>query len=203
MEILKKTRKIFDQKGYRFFDNGKPFNLNIIGVRSDERVAGKFDDSIMVLYRDQIRDWRVFVAPLTTDPGSFYLRKPLNPNGTLIMLEGQYTGVYKKGIHGRTWTSGGYPALEQCGDISYVRDANRDNILDIDKDNVITGNFKTNIHRAYKNKVAEFIWKWSAGCQVLQDPKDFDELMKLVDNSLLFGYPNKFSYTLLNQKDFE
>lgn len=89
--------------------------------------------------------------------------------------------------------------------MTYVRDADRDNVLDFelmnDPKKIITGIFKTNIHRANEDYESIQVDKWSAGCQVIADPIDFAMLMNLCDKaSMLYG--NKFSYTLLENKDF-
>jgi len=39
-------------KGYRVFENARGFDLNIIGVRSNERRANHFDDWMTVSYRE-------------------------------------------------------------------------------------------------------------------------------------------------------
>ena len=46
-----------------------------------------------------------------------------------------------------------------------------------------------------------YINKFSAGCQVFKDPKDFDELMKLCEVSLKYFPKGKFSYALIEGND--
>jgi len=46
------------------------------------------------------------------------------------------------------------------------------------------------------------VGKWSAGCQVLQDPDHFKFLLTLCDRASV-KYGNKFSYTLLEEADFK
>lgn len=192
----------FAKKGYKFFGDPMPFDLNIVGIRADDRVAGKFDDLVGVLCYDSKIVWREYWFPATVDSGDFYLRKPLHKDGTAVMLEGQYRGAYKLGIHGRTWASGGYEALEQVSPMRYVRDGNLDNKIDTDG-RVFEAVLKTNIHRAYPNKVAEFIGKYSAGCQVIQNPADFEILLALCRQSVAIGFPNSFTYTLLNERELQ
>lgn len=48
--MLDKLRKACEAKGYRFFEEGD-FNLNIIGVRSDNPIPDKFDDVIYLCYK--------------------------------------------------------------------------------------------------------------------------------------------------------
>lgn len=210
--LVPKIKALYQKRGYTFFTG--PWNLNIIGIRSRVRTPDEFDDLIGIVYElagNEVAIW--FRA--TVDSGKFYLQQPLSPNGTAILLPGQYRGVYKKGIHGRTWASGGYPALEQAEPMLYFRDNNRDAILDIpesifeahvlaghiEKGLVIRDNIKSNIHRAAGNSVVEFVGKYSAACQVIQSPRDFNSFMRIIDSALENGHPNRFTYTLLHEED--
>ena len=191
------------EKRYRVFSGGK-FDLNIVGVRSRNSKSDSFDDILCVLYKDNNNDWVLEKFACTTDPGKYWLTNPLNRTGTLIMAPGQVRGAFKIGIHGR---SGQYPykALEQIKPMFYVRDNNKDSLLDFDlledKANWIRGVFKTNIHRASKWKTLLGIGKYSAGCQVVQSPKDFNRLMELCELQVRNGHGDTFTYTLLNEND--
>ena len=195
--------RVLGKKGYKSFIRGK-YNLNIVGVRSHNSESDMFDDAMCVVFQDDDGKWRIRQYKCTTDPGKHWLLNPLNVNGTLIMKPGQYRGAYKIGIHGR---SGRYPykALEQAKPMEYVRDNNKNNKLDFslfeEDKNIIEGIFKTNIHRASKWKSTYNVNKYSAGCQVLQDPNDFNEFMALCDKQLKYGHGNSFTYTLLEEKD--
>ena len=111
------------KKGYAFFDRNKPYNLNIIGVRRVENaVPNTFDDTIVVIYRDGAKQWQVFTADITTDPGRYWLMNPSNVNGTAILVPNQYRGVYKKDLH-----QGKYEALcQRGGEVEVYRDGDRD-----------------------------------------------------------------------------
>lgn len=199
-QLGKDVQNAMKRKGYAFFDNFKPYNLNIVGIRSKCRNSGKFDDKIGVIYRNNSGAMVDVWFPATTDSGTFYLRNPLNKRGTAILLAGQYRGAYKLGIHGRSRPSGGYLALEQKGLMKYVRDNNRDDILDFSGVPFLD-NIKSNLHRAHPNKIVDFIYKYSASCQVIQNPEDFDQLILIVRKSLRKGFTNSFTYTLLNETD--
>jgi hypothetical protein len=175
--------------------------LNIFGIRDTCFAEDTFNDYIAVAYEDDLCQFKVDLYKGTTDPAIHYLRSPLNKNGPIIMLEGQYRGCYKIGIHGRT---GNFPyeALEQIGGMEYVRDNNKDNVLDIDPSKKIKGVFKTNLHRCSRHKIVRYIGLYSAGCQVIQNPKHFDELMVTAKRQVSLGWGDKFSYTLFNIKDF-
>ena len=191
-------KRLYKKKKYKFCTG--TYNLNIFGIRDLCSEKDTFNDFVGVAYEDDLCQKKVDLYPSTTDPGLHYLRNPLNKDGTIIMLEGQYKACYKLGIHGRT---GLYPykALEQCGSMDYVRDNNKDDKYDIDISKKITGVFKTNLHRCSKWKIVRYIGRYSAGCQVVQDPKHFDELMVTATRQQSLGFGDKFSYTLFNIKD--
>lgn len=207
---LQKIKDIFAKKGYTFFEKGV-YNLNIIGVRSKNNQSNSFDDVLLVAYVDENLNWVLKQFSCTTDPGLHYLANPLDKNGTLILLPGQYIGAYALGIHGRSRPLAlQYEAFEQVRPMRYVRDNNRNSILDFhlasDVKNIIVGNFKTNIHRASKSwlsKTKRFfnIGPYSAGCQVVQYEDDFATLMKIGRTARRIR-GNSFSYTLLTEDDF-
>ena len=185
------------RKGYRFFKG--VYNLNIIGVRSKESVkqSNKFDDAIIVCWgidseRTGIPNKLIFAA--TTDPGIKSLKAPMNAKGTAILVPGQYKGSHTIGFH-----QGKYEALVQCAPVKVYRDANKDNILDTDKRTIDTGMFGINIHKAGIASV--IVDGWSAGCQVLAIEKDYAVFMDLCRKQKLAGYGDKFTYTLLEEKD--
>lgn len=196
--------KAIEAKGYIIFTKGD-YNLNIIGIRSKNSKSDEFDDMIYVFYKYQ-NQWFIESFPCTTDPGKHWLLNPLNKNGTIIMVPGQYRGAYEIGMHGR---SGKYPytALEQIKPIDYVRDNNKDIKLDFDlysdSSNIFSDIAKTNIHRASSWKLLLGIGKYSAGCQVIQDPKKFDRFMELCELQKAHGNGNSFTYTLLEERDIE
>ena len=69
-----------------------------------------------------------------------------------------------------------------------------------DRDSIQDGYFGINIHRSSAYKPSTYINKYSAGCQVFQDPDDFDEFMEICKKAAeVWG--NKFTYTLLESKD--
>ena len=60
--------------------------------------------------------------------------------------------------------------------------------------------FGINIHRTDPYNAAKYINSWSAGCQVINNPKDFKSFMDIVEQSRKI-YGNKFTYTLIEEKD--
>lgn len=199
--IAEKAKKAMKKKGYIFFEKGM-FNVNIIGIRSSERRSNKFDDTMLLIYLNKKKEWEVQSAVITSDPGEKYLIQPMNKKGTAILVPDQYRGVYKVDIHARSNTKFAHEALcQRGGKLKVWRDNNRDKILDHDPETVDEGWFGINIHRS-KNGEASYVGSYSAGCQVFKNSTDFKLFMSAVKKSAEL-YGNSFSYTLLEEKDFE
>lgn len=202
---LEKLRSVILGKGYRFFQGGQ-YNLNIVGIRTKNSESNSFDDFLLVAFQDKNFQWQLKQWAITTDPGKPWLLKPMDPKGCAVIVPGQYLDVYADGIHGRSKPPGRrYRALEQVGKMAYVRDNNKDSRIDSslwkDPRNVFWDILKTNIHRSSQWAVTRWVETYSAGCQVFQSPKDFDEFMGLVSLAKIAGH-NRFSYTLLMETDF-
>ncbi len=193
-----KVYKALKSKGYKVFEqDNKPYNLNIIGIRSDNRKPNSFDDWIVVLWKYK-GNWNFHLYEATTDPGLFWLEHPMNAKGTAIVKEGQYEGSHKLGKHNNE-----YKALQQCGKITVIRDYNRDGLLDISSGREETGSdFCINIHRARLNGRSILVDKWSAGCQVFADSFQFDQFIKMCEQAVI-NWGNSFTYTLINEYDLK
>lgn len=204
-------RNSYASKGYKFYDTGK-YNLNIFGIRANNSQSDQFDDYVGVAFYDGKTNPKFFVFNATTDPGKYWLMNPFSSSGTAIVALGQHKSVYALGIHGR---SGKFPyeALEQVNPIPFVRDNNRDSKLDFElyrdpelrKKHLITNQIiKTNIHRASKWKLLRFIERYSAGCQVIQNPSDFDVFIRIVKLAVhTYKWRNLFSYTLFEENEIQ
>lgn len=179
-------------QGYRVFT--RPFELNIVGIRSHSLTPNTFNDRINVFYKDDTGSWQSHSFVATTDPGTFWLKNPLNPQGTAILKEGQYLNSHVIGLHRSR-----YLALVQRAPVTVLRDIKRDGSLDFGgKED--TGLFGINIHRALQEGTTKFIDKFSAGCQVLANATEFNKFMALCEqHKNLYG--NSFSYTLLHETE--
>ena len=182
-------------KDYVVFGNEtKGYDLNIFGIRTRDTRANTFNDVVGVMYLFDGR-WNQFVFPATTDPGVYWRENPGRVDGTAILVPGQYRGAYKVGQHK------GYVALQQTKPVKVYRDSNRNRYLDMDPQTIQEGLFGINIHRAHKDHPSLAVNKWSAGCQVLADPLQFDFLMDLAAKAAGI-HGNGFTYTLLTEDDF-
>lgn len=196
MPKLNDIIKVMKNKGYVVFRNPQGFDLNIVGIRTDDMTSNKFNDWITVFY---INDgaWSFSAFPASCDPGTFYRLNPMNVKGTSILKPGQYRSSHKIGRHK------GYKALVQEGKnpLTVYRDANMDNVLDMNSSKEDTGFFGINIHKANATSLSQNVDRWSAGCQVIQSAVHFNFFMNLCDQSSA-KYGNYFTYTLLTENDF-
>jgi hypothetical protein len=187
------------KKGYATFDNNKKYNLNIIGVRKGSHSAEKFDDLMVVIYKNKDLEWEVRSYELTTDPGPSILRKPINKKGTAILVPDQYRSTWKIGPHGKTR----YTALiQRLGKVKVFRDNDKDRNLEMDESNIDEGYFGINIHKHSSSYEREFVRGASAGCQVFKITSDFNEFLELCQKSASL-FNNSFTYTLLEEEDLQ
>lgn len=197
-----RLREIFNNKNYKFYTSGI-YNLNLIGVRSLESKSDSFDDHFHVIYRGEDDRFKHHIFPCTTDPGKHWLLNPMNVKGCAIMVPGQYKSAYTIGLH-----AGKYRALKQHNPMWFVRDNDKNSTLDFSlyrdpekkKQNAFFEVIGANIHRASAVKSLLNVGLYSAGCQVLQNPKDFFLLMSLADKQIANGHGKYFTYTLIEEE---
>ena len=188
--------KLFKDKGYAWFTKGS-YNLNIIGVRSNNnKVTDKYDDILVVDYNTDNGHKRVCYT-ITTEPGKYYMQNLCNPKGAAILVPGQYRGCWQIGLH-----HGKYKALCQCKAVKVYRDNNKDMIYNMTPKSIDRGIFGINIHRSNKTCICDTIDKYSAGCQVFNDPVEFNAFMRLCETQRKL-YGNTFTYTLINEEDMQ
>jgi hypothetical protein len=216
---------VMKSKGYRVFENDtKPYNLNIVAIRNNYDLnSNTYNDLLIVFYRYN-GYWEKYTFACTTDPGLYYRLNPINKLGTAILAPNQYNDMLCIGLH-----QGKYEALVQKSECTVIRDFNKDSIINIKPDDFInnvdcriegtskvcyhyniagnvifiteTGIFGINIHDQRFNNNNK-VDKYSAGCTVIRYTKDFNILMGLCKESLKY-FKNSFTYTLLNEIDFE
>ncbi len=183
--------------GYRVFEG--ELNLNIIGIRHNNTRANTFNDAICVLYQ-QGGEWQLKQYKATTDAGIYWRQNPMSVSGTAVLIAGQHKSLWKLGYH-----QGKYRALVQHKPVVVLRDNDKNTELDTEvtpQAELQQGYFGINCHRANSKTTSTQVDKWSAGCQVLANPNDFDEFINLCDQSAA-KYGPYFTYTLLNQSDIK
>lgn len=190
-------QKLFESKGYSYFTNGN-YNLNIIGVRkSGTTVTNKFDDILILIFKDNNGIWVRKIFDCTTTPGISYMGKTMgNVKGTAILVPGQYKGAYKIGLH-----KGQYQALVQNKTVKVYRDNDKDNQYDYEPTTIDEGYFGINIHKAGTASI--IVNNWSAGCQVLANASDFNSLMYAAKQQIANKLGSTFTYTLIKEEDLK
>lgn len=192
--IVDDVKRVFKDRGYVLFENDSlNYNLNLVGIRTKSKKVNTFNDVLLVLWN--YSGWNVSSYVITTDPGLYWLKNPMNVDGTAIVKPGQYRGVWKKGTHK------GYPALQQVSPITVIRDANRDDVLNYTGGTEQTGLFGINMHKSYGEYTKE-VDKWSAGCQVHRDGNRFDNEFMDTITKAANNWGNSFTYTLVCEEDF-
>ena len=164
-------------------------DFHIVGIRSVEDAPDKFDDLMMLIYKLG-GQWVCHYYSCTTNPGVHWLQNFANPKGSGILKSDQQCfNAYQIGKH-----KGMYDALVQVREVTVFRDTDKD--MKAEETGVLdTGLFGLNIHHANKDLVSVVVGKWSAACQVLNNPKDFAQLMQLCKESS----QRFFTYTLLKE----
>ena len=181
---LYQIREVLNAKDYVFFDT-----INIIGIRTSNTAANSFDDWLYLIYEGD----KTYSFPITTDSGAYWLKNPLNVEGTAILVSGQYLDSHVIDLH-----QGEYEALKQQKPLKVWRDNTKDTTLDTSGE-IYEGLFGINIHRSNPHTQSKVVEKWSAGCQVFQKVADFNFFMETCKNS----GEQAFTYTLLEESDFQ
>jgi hypothetical protein len=191
-------KDVLVEKGYAFFDGNKSYNLNLVGIRGASHDSTKFDDTLLVIYRDEEKEWVVENYEITTDPGPSILRKPINRAGTAILVPGQYRATYRIGTHGGSFRH--VALIQRGGPVKVYRDNDKDRRLEMEDESIQEGMFGINIHRHSRPDEKEYVYGSSAGCQVFKSTHAFSKFMVTCNKSAdMFG--NSFTYTLLDEGD--
>lgn len=194
--LAERVFRVIRRKGYTVLDDSNPYHLNIVGIRSPSTEVDRFNDRVIIIYRDENGRQYADEYSITTDPGAYYTQiKLLNKDGAAILVPGQYRDVYRIDRH-----QGRYEALCQRGGMVRVwRDASQSGRLNR-SGRIFEGWFGINIHRAAASGTTERVGRYSAGCQVFQRAQDFAVLMAQARKSRdIRG--NTFTYTLLEEAD--
>jgi hypothetical protein len=171
-------KKRFSDLGYQW-----PF-FHLIGVRSKADKPNAFDDLLFL-----IDGANIFTYTGTTNPGKFWLQNFQRKEGTAVLKPGQYIDTWVLGRH-----KGVYKAWTQAKNVTVFRDDDKDGKSeDLGKEQ--TGIFGINIHRANENAMSIQVDKWSAGCQVFNNPVQFKQFILLSELSK----QEFFTYTLLEE----
>jgi hypothetical protein len=169
----------FERLGYNWE------NYHFIGIRSKANLPNKFDDLFILIDGNNI-EW----FTCTTNPGTHWLKNLLNKSGAALLKCGQYIDTWKIGMH-----QGKYEAFVQAKPVTVFRDADLDEFAE-ETSVTETGFFGINLHRTNdKGIISQLIDKWSAGCQVFNNPADFKKVLYSAKETK----KETFTYTLLKE----
>lgn len=193
-----------EAKDYKFFSSGA-YNINMIGIRSDERnVDDTFRDALVLVYREQAESPLIMKRyKITTLAGEAEMVDPsfqeAKTGGTAILVPNQYFGAWEIGIHGAgKWA---HEALIQHKAVQIYRDKNRDKVYDCDPKSITEGWYGIDIHASVLwPGEAPRIMRNSAGCQVFARYDHYQEWLWILKKAAK-EYSDVFSYTLLEEKD--
>lgn len=158
--------------------------VNITGWRNIKGKPDYFCDYITVAVKAD-NGWVFKCYEATTRAGLPYLLKPISRKGAAILVPGYYPSAFALGLHK------GLPALKQYSALPIYRDNNKDSKFDEEYATIEKGFFGIDIHRA--GIFSKLVGHWSAGCQVFQKLKDFEEFLSFCVKS----GQTKFSYNLV------
>lgn len=162
------------------------FNFNIVGVRSKVHIPDRFQDRFYIVWGNSIYEYTG-----TTIPGVHWLQGPMNKSGTAVVAaDRQYINSHAIGLHK------GKKALIQVGNLMVYRDNDLDNLAECIGDPMVaTPECRIDIHGTGPSIISVLIGAWSAGCQVINNPIEFADFMRVCEKY----YQHTFSYSLLNE----
>ena len=189
MKITIETLKAaFAKLNYKWFEN----EANVIGIRTNLQVPDVFNDFICVVWKNEL----LLITSCTTEPGTTYQKKLLNPKGCWVMMPAQMIDAYTIGLH---QGKADHVCLKSSGKIFGLRDSDLDGIAG--NSGVAAwaegSGIGANIHGANKAGITKVVGQWSAGCQVINEWAKKELMISLLKQS----GQTKFTYTLLNEKD--
>ena len=182
-QLLEKVREIDGFKSY-------PQEYWLLGVRSNEDTANRFDDKFYLFLGEQF----ILVTSGTTNPGTPTLMQfeKVNKKGAAVLnADKWYYNVWHFGKH-----QGKVDALLQLGaPVEVYRDTDKDD--DSEEQGVLDhGYFGINFHpNTYKPSApkTDVIGWWSSGCQVVNDLNTYKRIITMCK-------PQKVvSYCLINE----
>lgn len=185
---------VLQRLGHKIFDDGKPYHLNVVGIRSKPGVPNKFDDTLCIFFKDEKGVRTMYRLNITTEPGRYWLNNPGRVEGTAVLARGQHLYCWAMGFH-----KGEYPALVQVGPMTVYRDNDKDDIAE-EQGIKQKGIFGINLHRSNPNTQSINVEKWSAGCQVTSKDEELDIILALARQHFSYRDEN-ISYTLIYSTD--
>jgi hypothetical protein len=205
-QLAKKIVGYMESKGYEISRSGQQRNIVYIegacsdgtpnadeaDLYNDRRIVFEFVDGEPKI----IGNWLA-----TTEPGTYYTKYPLNPQGAARISFGQYKNAYIFGTHVGPSGRSAHEGLIQVGNVTFTRDVNKDGFRT--RDPVFTGNPKLNQHKGGGDS-SRGIGRQSAGCLVGWSPDGHTEFINILKRDARYQGRSsyRFTTTLINGDDF-
>ena len=157
----------------------------IIGLRNKFLNKDKFQDTFILMMGEKF----IFNTSGTTTAGKWGLLNfgKWNKKGCAVVKGNQWHyDLWSYGLHRKKME-----ALVQVNDVKYFRDNNKNDRAE-EIGQMYSGKIGINFHCAtyFKgiNFVRKLIGKWSVGCQVCNNVKDYYAILKLTENQQYVSY---------------
>lgn len=194
MNLLDKIVAYMEQKGYEV--HKAPGKVNIVyveginpdGTLNDDR-PNSFNDLRVVFDWVDGKPRKLGFWGASTEPGSKYTNKPMNPKGCARIAFGQYKSVWVIGRHG---TKDPHEALVQVGNVTVHRDLNKD--YKRTNDTKDTGLFGINQHWGGDAPESD-IGFWSAGCLIGRTRDGHKQFMTILKSDPDYQQNKSYKFT--------
>lgn len=207
---IDKLIRYMKAKGYVVYT--EQYKLNIVGFRSKDSgyISNKFDESLVVFFKNGENVWILRNYKITTVPG-FKPGTNSLPNKVAILQLGQYVEQYKIGYHqnrtgkqgGQADSNGNLQPEHKCLKLATTVVLRNDDGSKYNfKANSERGSFGINIHHA-GNPQSENVSNWSEGCQVFKNYNAHVEFMNHCEKQVSIAKKSTFTYTLVKKSEYD
>lgn len=192
-DLASRIIKYMLAKKYKVFTDLQHYNIvyiegmNTCGTLNKD-IPNQFNDIRTVIGFENGVPYIAGIWEATTEPGSKYTFRPMNPKGAARIYFGQYK-AWCVGMHG---TSNPHEALVQVAPVVVYRDLNKDFIRTGDR--LETGLFGINQHWGYDYSKNDILGA-SAGCLVGRTTQGHREFMTLVKRDKRYLTTNQYVFT--------
>ena len=187
--MLSKIKQLLKQRAYRLLE--RPYELNMIALRSKQSKPGMFAYEIHLLYKDTQR-WHYHLYKACTDPGSFC---PKEQADTFHMLKaGQYENSFE------LTEQQGIKKLIANKALPVLTGYQRENYFDFTQTPIEQHLEQIEILPAERNKNLLSIPAQGIATQVFRNQSDYEQMLKLAEVHIKY-YGNHLSYTLIDFRE--
>jgi hypothetical protein len=200
---IEKIIKFLEDKQYKYYED--VYHLNIVAFRKKKKtekdentnITNRFDDDLVVFFKNENYNWEYFKYNITTVPGYTPGESEL-PKDSVILTQAQYIDKLRM-IKVLSEDGELYKTLifDEC--VVHVNDdVNRYNF----ESPIEIGDIMM-IDRSSTTGSSEFVFNYSQGNQVFKNINQYNQFIKLCQNQIDIGEKNFFTYTLVDNIDFD